>query len=141
MFGSITAFAGWQAEYHVYMCGLDIEEKCKWTEDQVRYELGEEQLKKFTCLAFQQIGTAPVDPRNQNMATVDFRIFAQSKDRQLLSMRNPHGFFRRSMTTFLQSCPGASLGNDMRQAEAKPYYEYHESKILSISSSEFTNLL
>jgi hypothetical protein len=29
------------------------------------------------------------------------------------------------MVTFLQSCPGASLGNDMRQAEGKPYYEYH----------------
>jgi hypothetical protein len=102
---SITGFAGWQAEYHVYLCGLDIEEKCKWTEDQVRHELGEEMLKKFTVLKFMQNGSSVIDARNQDVATVDFRIFAQSKDRELLSMRNPNGFFRRSMTTFLQSAP------------------------------------
>jgi hypothetical protein len=39
-------------------------------------------------------------------------------------MRNPDGFFRISMVNFLMSCPGASLGNDMRQAEGKPFYEY-----------------
>lgn len=122
---SITGFAGWQAEYHVYMCGLNIEEKCKWTEDQIRYELGEETLKKFDCLKFMQNGSSEIDSRNQDVATVDFRIFAQSKDRELLRMRNPNGFCRKSMVTFLQSCPGASLGNDMRQAEGKPYYEYH----------------
>ena len=74
-----------------------------------------------------QNGTSPIDARNQDVATVDFRVFAQSKDRELLTMRNPKGFFRISMVTFLQSCPGASLGNDMRQAEGKPYYEYHPS--------------
>jgi hypothetical protein len=123
----LTGFAGWQAEYHVYLCGLHIEEKCKWTEEQIRYELGEETLKKFTTLKFMQNGTSPIDARNQDVATVDFRVFAQSKDRELLTMRNPKGFFRISMVTFLQSCPGASLGNDMRQAEGKPYYEYHPS--------------
>jgi hypothetical protein len=121
----LTGFAGWQAEYHVYFVGLDIEEKCKFTEDQIKYELGEETLKKFTTLKFMQNGSSVSDAANQDVATVDFRIFAQSKDRELLSMRNKNGFFRRSMVTFLQSCPGASLGNDMRQAEGKPYYEYH----------------
>ncbi|KAF2431710.1 DUF1446-domain-containing protein [Tothia fuscella] len=121
----LTGFAGYQAEYHVFLCGLDIEEKCKWTEDQVRYELGEETLKRFTLLKFMQNGSSVIDARNQDVATVDFRIFAQSKDRELLNMRNPQGFFRKSMVTFLQSCPGASLGNDVRQAEGKPYYEYH----------------
>jgi hypothetical protein len=122
---SITGFAGWQAEYHVYLCGLNIEEKCKWTEDQIRYELGPEMLAKFTTLKFMQNGSSPIDARNQDVATVDFRIFAQSADRELLRMNNPFGFFRKSMVTFLMSCPGASLGNDMRQAEGKPYYEYH----------------
>jgi hypothetical protein len=72
-----------------------------------------------------QNGSSVIDARNQDVATVDFRIFAQTKDRDILRMRNPDGFFRKSMVTFLQSCPGASLGNDMRQAEGKPYYEYH----------------
>lgn len=121
----LTGFAGWQAEYHVYFVGLDIEEKCKWTEEQVKYELGPETLAKFTTLKFMQNGTSVPDARDQDVATVDFRIFAQTKDRELLNMRNPDGFFRKSMVTFLQSVPGASLGNDMRQAEGKPYYEYH----------------
>ena len=120
----ISGFAGWQAEYHIYLCGLDIDEKCKMAEDQIRYELGEERLKRFTCLKFMRNGDSPIDARNQDIATVDFRIFAQSKDRELLNMRNPDGFFRISMVNFLMSCPGASLGNDMRQAEGKPFYEY-----------------
>ncbi|KXJ85752.1 hypothetical protein Micbo1qcDRAFT_102987, partial [Microdochium bolleyi] len=121
----ITGLAGWQAEYHVYLVGLNIEEKCRWTEEQIRYELGPELLKKFTTLKFMQNGSSVADARNQDVATVDFRIFAQSRDRDLLRIHNPKGFFRKSMVTFLMSCPGASLGNDMRQAEGKPYFEYH----------------
>ncbi|KAK5166613.1 uncharacterized protein LTR77_008156 [Saxophila tyrrhenica] len=120
----ISGFAGWQAEYHIYLVGLDIDEKCKMAEDQIKWELGEERLKKFSCLKFMRNGESPIDARNQDIATVDFRIFAQSRDRDLLRMRNPEGFFRISMVNFLMSCPGASLGNDMRQAEGKPFYEY-----------------
>ncbi|ERT00217.1 uncharacterized protein SPSK_08869 [Sporothrix schenckii 1099-18] len=137
----ITGFAGWQAEYHVYLCGLDIEEKCRFTEEQIKAELGEEMLKKFDVLKFMQNGSSVIDARNQDVATVDFRIFAQSKDRELLSMRNPNGFFRRSMTCFLQSCPGASLGNDMRQAEGKPYYEYHPSLMPQSAMTQRLHLL
>ncbi|RYN79825.1 hypothetical protein AA0117_g3584 [Alternaria alternata] len=123
----LTGFAGWQAEYHIYLVGLHIEEKCKWIEEQIRYELGPELIKKFDVLKFMQNGSSVIDCRNQDVATVDFRVFAQSKDRELLNMRNPKGFFRISMVNFLMSCPGASLGNDVRQAEGKPYYEYHPS--------------
>ncbi len=73
-------------------------------EDQIKYELGEDRLKKFTCLKFMRNGDSPVDARNQDIATVDFRIFAQSKDQDLLRMRNPEGFFRISMVNFLMSC-------------------------------------
>jgi hypothetical protein len=104
--------------------GLDIEEKAKYTEDQIREALGPELLKKFSLLKFHVNGSSPIDARNQDLATVDFRIFAQSPDRDLLRMSNPDGFFRRSMVTFLEGVPGASLGNDMRQAEGKPYYRY-----------------
>lgn len=101
----ITAPAGYQAEYHVYLVGLDIEEKAKYTEDQIRESLGPEVLKKFTLLKFHVNGSSPIDARNQDLATVDFRIFAQSRDRDLLRMSNPDGFFRRSMVTFLEGVP------------------------------------
>ncbi|PGH20118.1 hypothetical protein AJ80_03686 [Polytolypa hystricis UAMH7299] len=137
----ITGFAGWQAEYHIYLVGLDIEEKCRWSEEQVLHELGEERLKKFDVLKFMQNGSSVIDARNQDVATCELRIFAQTKDRDMLRMRNPDGFFRRSMVTFLQSCPGASLGNDMRQAEGKPYYEYHPTLIPQSSMPQRVHLL
>jgi hypothetical protein len=102
---------------------LDIEEKARWTEEQIRESLGPERISKFSMLKFHVNGSSPVDSRNQDVATVDFRIFAQSTDRDLLKMENPCGLFRLCMVTFLEGVPDASLGNDMRQAEGKPYYE------------------
>lgn len=105
----ITAPAGFQAEYHIYLVGLDIEEKAKWTEEQILEAIGEERLKKFSMLKFHVNGSSPIDAPNQDVATVDFRIFAQSPDRDLLSMRNPYGFFRLCMVTFLEGVPVSYL--------------------------------
>lgn len=103
--------------------------------------MGQEMIDKFDCLKFMQNGTSPIDARNQDVASVDFRIFGQTKDRDLLRMRNPFGFFRVAMTTFLQSAPGASLGNDFRQAEGKPYYTVHPSTLPQESMTVRTHLL
>lgn len=119
----ITAPAGFQAEWHIYYCGLDIEEKCKFTEDQIRYAIGDN-IDKFTTLKFHQNGTSPIDARNQDLATVDFRIFAQSTDPEIMRPDIPNGFNRWVLEVFLQSAPGASLSNDLRQVAPKPYYEY-----------------
>lgn len=43
----ITGFAGWQDEYHIYLVGLHMEEKCRWIEEQIRYEFGPKMIKKF----------------------------------------------------------------------------------------------
>jgi hypothetical protein len=43
------------------------------------------------------------------VATVDFRVFAQSSDQDLLRMTNPYGFFRLSMVTFLEGVPVRSI--------------------------------
>lgn len=91
------------------MVGLDIEEKAQFTEEQIKEALGPEVLKKFSLLKFHLNGSSPIDARNQDLATVDFRVFAQSPDRELLNMRNPDGFFRRSMVTFLEGVPVSSI--------------------------------
>jgi hypothetical protein len=44
----ITAPAGFQCEWHFFMCGLDIEEKCRITEDQIRYSKFEA-LQSILC--------------------------------------------------------------------------------------------
>lgn len=122
----ITAFGGYQAEFHYYIVGLDLEAKAEWTERQIRKSIGPEAIKELSCLKFTLNGYCPVNPRNQEVATVDFRIFVQTKNKSLVdkSTLDVPGFNRWCMENFLQSCPGATLGNDQRQSEGKVYYEY-----------------
>ncbi|KAH7024550.1 uncharacterized protein B0I36DRAFT_366489 [Microdochium trichocladiopsis] len=120
----VTAHGGYQAEWHFYLVGLDIEEKCQWMEEQARHAIGEEIMSQFTMLKFQVHGTSPADPANQEVATVDFRIFAQGPRAELFDGSKPDGFARKLYETVLQSCPGVSRPNDLRQSTAKSYWEY-----------------
>ena len=119
----ITARGGYQAEFHYYMCGLDLKEKADWTERQIRHSMGKH-VDKFTCLKFSLNGWCQEDPENQDVATVDFRIFVQTKDKDLLGANSMIGFQRWCMENFLQSAPGASIENDLRQSMSKEYFEY-----------------
>ncbi|KAK4891379.1 hypothetical protein LTR27_010033 [Elasticomyces elasticus] len=121
----ITASGGWQAEFHYLLCGLDLEQKAEWTERQVRASMGKN-AERFSCLKFSLNGYCPDDPRNQDVATADFRVFVQTKDRSLVvrdTMEVP-GFNRWCMENFLQSCPGATIENDIRQSAGKEFFEY-----------------
>ena len=100
----LTAHGGFQAEWHFYLVGLDIEEKCRWMEEQARYAIGDDLIKQFTMLKFQLHGTSPYNPRNQQIATVDFRIFAQAREQSLFDGADPSGFSRKLYETVLQSC-------------------------------------
>lgn len=100
----ITAPAGYQAEFHCFIVGLDIEEKCRWTEEQTRYAIGDN-ISRFSLLKFHQNGSSPINAKNQDVATVDFRIFAQTQDPELLRTDIPNGFNRWVLETFLQSAP------------------------------------
>ncbi|KAH8176643.1 acyclic terpene utilization family protein atuA domain-containing protein [Sarocladium implicatum] len=120
----ITAHGGYQAEWHFYLVGLDIEEKCRWMEEQARYAIGEDIIKEFTMLKFHVHGTSPPNPCTQEIATVDFRIFAQGPRAELFDGSIPDGFARKLYATVLQSCPGVSRPNDLRQSTAKSYWEY-----------------
>jgi hypothetical protein len=101
----ITAHGGYQAEFHFYFVGLDIEEKCRWMEEQIRHSMGEELIKKFSLLKFHRHGTSPANPPTQELATVDFRIFAQTSDPEVFRVDSPDGFSRRILETVLQSVP------------------------------------
>lgn len=101
----VTAHGGYQAEWHFYLVGLDIEEKCRWMEEQARHAIGEDIIKEFSMLKFHVHGTSPEDPSNQEIATVDFRIFAQGPRAELFDGTKPDGFARKLYETVLQSCP------------------------------------
>lgn len=121
----ITAKGGYQAEFHYLLCGLDLEQKAEWTERQIRKSMGKN-AERFSCLEFTLNGYCPPDPRNQDVATVDFRIFVQTKDRSLVVKDgiDVPGFNRWCLENFLQSCPGATIENDIRQSAGKEFFEY-----------------
>ncbi|KAH7132638.1 hypothetical protein B0J11DRAFT_232200 [Dendryphion nanum] len=121
----VTAHGGYQAEWHFYLVGLDMAEKVQWMEEQARYAIGPELISKFSKLKFHLMGyTGLNDDADQDGSTADFRIFAQAKDKELFDGSKPDGFARRLYETVLQSCPGVSRSNDLRQSAPKPYWEY-----------------
>lgn len=100
-------------------------------------------ISRFDVLKFTLNGDCPPDPRNQDVATVDFRIFAQTRDRSLVvkdSMEVP-GFNRWCMENFLQSCPGATIENDIRQSAGKEFFEYWAALIPQSEVRHRVNLL
>ncbi|KAJ5713995.1 uncharacterized protein N7483_011176 [Penicillium malachiteum] len=105
----ITARGGYQTEFHYYMYGLDLKEKLDWTERQIRHSMGKN-VEKFSCLKFSLNGWCQEDPENQDVATLDFRIKISWVPRWC-------------MENFLQSVPGASIENDLRQTSGKEYFE------------------
>ncbi|CAI7565722.1 unnamed protein product [Penicillium bialowiezense] len=114
----ITALGGFQAEVHFFLCGLDLEEKAALLERQVRHALDE---SLYHTLVFRKSGSCAIDPSSQDEATVDLRIFAQSRTESALALEN---FFRPCTDIIMQSYPGATFAVDARQGLAKPYYEY-----------------
>ncbi|KAI0174487.1 hypothetical protein BJ166DRAFT_149601 [Pestalotiopsis sp. NC0098] len=123
-----TAKGGWQAEFHFYLTGLDIEEKLAMIERQTKARMGDE-VKKFSCLKFMLAGAVPQNPSSQEEATVDCRIFAQTADPDILSgssfVDSDRGSFARyCIENLLQSYPGGTMAVDMRTAIGRPFFEY-----------------
>jgi hypothetical protein len=115
----ITARGGYQAELHYFAVGLDIDEKATMLEEQVRHEID---TSNFRVLEFTRHGTAAENPRNQNEATVDFRIFAQSSD---LATVMPSKFCGPIMGLIMSCYPGGTFHLDYRQSLPKPFFEYY----------------
>lgn len=86
----ITAKGGYKAEFHFWLTGLDIAEKVKMVEQQTIHSMGGYR-KDFSTLTFTPIGSIAADPMNQNEATVDLRIAAQTKNADLVSAGKTKG--------------------------------------------------
>ena len=117
----LTAKGGFQAEVHWFLCGLDIKEKARMMEAQLRHEF-KPYSDKFSLLDFSMNGSAAENPRNQNEATVDFRIFVQAKNEADIE---PKKFLRPSIDVIMEGYPGATIHLDIRQGMPKPIYEYY----------------
>lgn len=86
----ITAKGGYKAEFHFWLTGLDIAEKIRMVEQQTVESMGDYR-KEFTTLTFTPIGSIAADPKNQNEATIDLRIAAQTKNADLVSAGKTKG--------------------------------------------------
>jgi hypothetical protein len=110
----ITAFGGYTAELHWSLIGLDIPEKVKMAEIQMKHRYGPEGLKKFLQWTLTSYGSVPSDPRNYNSATIDLRLVAQAKEKADLSWES---FAKPALEIVMQSWPAATTTPDKRQAE------------------------
>ncbi|KUJ16072.1 DUF1446-domain-containing protein [Mollisia scopiformis] len=117
----LTAFGGYQAELHWAMIGLDIEERVKLLETKVKHSFGKARLAKFSLLDISVYGSVPENPRTQNSAIVDVRLFAQARNAQDLSETN---FIRPALDINMHTYPAATFHTDLRTAVPKPYTEY-----------------
>lgn len=117
----ISALAGYSAELHWAIVGLDIEEKAALLEQHIRLSIGEARCKKFSLLKFTTSGTAAANPKSQNAATVDFRIFAQSINKEDFSWKN---FIRPIWDVIMCTYPGATPHAALTSAAPRPFYDY-----------------
>lgn len=117
----LTAKGGYQAEAHWFPCGLDIPEKARMLEAQVRHLL-KPHIHRFSKLEFTLNGSAAENASNQNAATVDLRVFAQARSEADLA---PEKFLRPIIDPIMQSYPGATFHLDFRQGLPKPIFEYY----------------
>lgn len=117
----LTARGGFQAEFHWFIVGLDVHEKARMMEAQIRKLLGR-RASQFSKLTFTLNGSIPDNPTNQNAATVDFRVLAQAPTAEALA---PQNFIRPCFDTIMEGYPGATPSLDMRTGFPRPIYEYY----------------
>ncbi|KAK4618122.1 hypothetical protein CLAFUW4_12174 [Fulvia fulva] len=117
----LTAKGGYQAEVHWFMTGLDISDKARMLEAQVRHAL-RNSIPKFSRLDFTLNGTAGENARNQNAATVDYRILVQAKNEADIA---PNKFLRPILDLIMMGYPGSTFHLDARQGFPKPIFEYY----------------
>ena len=119
----ITAQGGFQAEVHWFLVGLDIPEKARLLETQIRHALSQHgPLSRFHVLEFTLNGSSPENPTSQTAATVDFRCFAQARKVESIM---PDKFLRPIIDLIMCSYPGATFHLDFRQGIPKPVFEYY----------------
>ncbi|KAL2014093.1 hypothetical protein VTN00DRAFT_1618 [Thermoascus crustaceus] len=102
----LTSQPRYQAELHWSLVGLDIEAKAALLERNIRDSLGEAFISKLHTIYFSTHGVAELEPYAQDRATVDFRVFVQTKDKQDLSYEK---WIQSVLNVIMCSYPGATF--------------------------------
>lgn len=115
---AIMAIGGYQAEFSLYITGLDAKAKALSFEKMARRIVD---VTKFNVLDFQLYGTPKENPTSQLEATVQLRVLGQASDPKVLM---PGRFLGPMMSNQLQGYPGLTANLDYRTAEPKPICTY-----------------
>ncbi|KAJ7678721.1 DUF1446 domain-containing protein [Mycena rosella] len=121
----ITAHGGFQSVATYFLVGLDIPEKARMFEQQVRRVLSAA-IPHFSLLDFQLLGTPAPNPQTQDAATATLRIVAQAQDPAHL---DPRTFLRPIVDLVMSAYPGGTFDFDLRQGVPRPLYEYFVTKM------------
>lgn len=117
----ITARGGFQAEAWWFLTGLDVEDKARMLEVQIRRLLAP-YSDRYTALNFDLLGSSLPDARDQNRATVPLRIVVQAPRAEDLA---PTRFLKPITDNVMAGYPGATFHLDMRQGFPRPLFEYY----------------
>lgn len=120
----VTALGGYKVEMNWALVGLDIEEKKKMYEVQLRHTLGEERISKLSCLDLTVYGSVAENPRSQNAATVDLRLVVQARDEETVNEKN---LASPVFSFIMQTFPAATYTN--KSIVPKPFQEYFPTTI------------
>jgi hypothetical protein len=116
----VTAHGGWKMDLNWALVGLDIEEKKKMYEVQLRHSLGEKRLSKLSVLDLTVYGSVAENPRSQNAATVDLRLMLQASDYASIS---PEELTGPLFDFVMQSFPAATYtGKKIEQVRFQEYF-------------------
>lgn len=117
----ITARGGFQAEVWWFLTGLDIEDKARMLEAQIRRLLAP-YGDRFTALNFDLLGSSLANASDQNRATVPLRIIAQARQAEDLGVNR---FLKAITDNIMQGYPGATCHLDMRMGFPRAVFEYY----------------
>ncbi|KAJ5901921.1 DUF1446-domain-containing protein [Penicillium taxi] len=114
----LTAHGGYRSELHWAVVGLDIEEKVRMLETQVRASYGEK-MAMFSNFSFQLYGSVPQHPETQDAATLHLRIVAEAKSSEAFTPKN---FARPTFDIIMNTFPAATM--TLRTPVVSPFQEY-----------------
>nr|UWK20151.1 duf1446 domain containing protein [Trichoderma cf. fertile] len=128
---------GYQCEHLVNACGYAMDHKWDMQELQLKDTLQEWGiLDKLDVLDFQRIGTPMKDPDSQFASTTYMRIFAQSKDRDVLSRMHKAWHYQ-----FMSHFPGMHFSLDTRLLVPKPFLGYYPALVPQTEIEESVTIL
>ena len=76
-------------------------------------------VDKYHCFSVSLNGRPPSNPRSQESATCNVRVFAQARNRE--DLETPV-FLQPVVDTVMQTYPGAQFSLDLRLGSPKVYY-------------------